>query len=149
MNVILPGDVINTAARLFSVTPDEIRGSERHQHLSFVRLAAMAATRDLTGLGYKAVAYEFGGRDHTCVINACQRRASHPTINRYAKEITEAVLANPVPAGWIVSVHCACGWSLERVLPDHTTQSITGFVDLVTERNRHREACTAAEGEAA
>jgi hypothetical protein len=149
MNLILPADVINTAAALFDVTPRDIQGERRNQPLSHIRSAAMAVTRDVTGLSYPAIGYEFGARDHTCVINACRRRASNEIISRYASAIIEALNAKPLaPAGWTVTGRCSCGWTVERLLAVDTIRSLTEFVALLAERDAHHATCATTRGAA-
>ncbi|MGI0015805.1 MAG: helix-turn-helix domain-containing protein, partial [Nitrososphaera sp.] len=65
---------IQTAvAEFFRIRPEEMRAKRRTKDLAFPRQVAMYLARELTDASLPRIGEEFGGRDHTTVIHACQR----------------------------------------------------------------------------
>ena len=60
-------------ADYFSLTPADLKGKKRTKTISFPRQVAMYVSRSLTDCSTTEVGLEFGGRDHTTVMHACQR----------------------------------------------------------------------------
>lgn len=61
--------------RLFSITHDELLSRSRDPRLTWPRHLAMYLSRELTSDSLPAIGRQFGGRDHSTVLNA-HRRAS-------------------------------------------------------------------------
>ena len=81
-------DVIQrVVADYFNLTPNDLRGKKRTKAIAFPRQIAMYITRELTEYSTTEVGLEFGGRDHTTVMHACQRVDSKmkadPSIEPY------------------------------------------------------------------
>ncbi|MCF6334166.1 MAG: chromosomal replication initiator protein DnaA, partial [Spirochaetales bacterium] len=67
-------DVIQrVVADYFNLTPNDLRGKKRTKAIAFPRQIAMYITREITEYSTTEVGLEFGGRDHTTVMHACQR----------------------------------------------------------------------------
>ncbi len=67
-------DVIQrTIADYFGLSMQELKGKKRTKVIAFPRQVAMYICRELTELSTTEVGLEFGGRDHTTVMYACQR----------------------------------------------------------------------------
>jgi len=60
-------------ADYFSLTPADLKGKKRTKAIAFPRQVAMYVSRSLTNFSTTEVGLEFGGRDHTTVMHACQR----------------------------------------------------------------------------
>ncbi|MGH2372231.1 MAG: helix-turn-helix domain-containing protein, partial [Nitrososphaera sp.] len=60
-------------AEFFRIRPEEMRAKRRTKDLAFPRQIAMYLARELTDTSLPRIGEEFGGRDHTTVIHACQR----------------------------------------------------------------------------
>ena len=60
-------------ADYFSLTPADLKGKKRTKAIAFPRQVAMYVSRSLTNYSTTEVGLEFGGRDHTTVMHACQR----------------------------------------------------------------------------
>jgi chromosomal replication initiator protein len=56
-----------------SFTIDDLKGKSRRRPLVITRQIAMYMTRQLTDLSFPVIAREFGGRDHTTVMHACDK----------------------------------------------------------------------------
>lgn len=77
-----------TVADYFNIGLDEMRAKKRSRNVSFPRQVAMFLARELTEASLLKIGEEFGGRDHTTVIHACEK------IQEDLKE--DAVLASTV-----------------------------------------------------
>jgi len=91
-------DVIQrTVADYFNLSANELKGKKRTRQVAFPRQIAMYIARDITEASMTDIGLEFGGRDHTTVMHACQRVESRmrtdptiedvlQTLNRRIKE---------------------------------------------------------------
>lgn len=65
--------ILGVTAEKFHFSIDELKGKSRRRPLVLARQLAMFVSRELTELSYPAIAREFGGRDHTTVMHACDK----------------------------------------------------------------------------
>jgi chromosomal replication initiator protein len=70
---ITPTLIIGQTAQYFSLTLDEISGPSRTRNLVEARHIAMYLCRELTDLSLPSIGREFGGRDHTTILHACDK----------------------------------------------------------------------------
>jgi chromosomal replication initiator protein len=63
-------------ASYFSVRIADLKGPRRHRGISRPRMIAMYLCRELTGASFPEIGLRFGGKDHSTVINACNRITS-------------------------------------------------------------------------
>jgi chromosomal replication initiator protein len=60
-------------AEHFQITNEELVGGRRTKELSWARQIAMYLSRELTDSSLPKIGMEFGGRDHTTVMHACDK----------------------------------------------------------------------------
>ena len=65
--------ILSATSEQFNFTIEELVGKSRRRPLVIARQMAMYITRELTDLSYPLIAREFGGRDHTTVMHACDK----------------------------------------------------------------------------
>ena len=65
-------DLVNEAARLFSLKSSEITGRSRQAYVARARFALCAALRE-RGASYPQIGKWLGGRDHSTIIHAVER----------------------------------------------------------------------------
>ena len=79
----------------YSLTPADLKGKKRTQAIAFPRQVAMFLARSLTKFSTTEVGIEFGGRDHTTVMHACQRVAARlktdVTLETSLQKITNSI----------------------------------------------------------
>ncbi len=75
-------------AEYYSVKIDEMSAKIRTKHIALARQVAMFITRELTGTSLPKIGEEFGGRDHTTVIHACEKISK---AKKTDPEVTEAI----------------------------------------------------------
>jgi len=81
----------------FGLSYKDLRGKRRTKAVAFPRQVAMYLSRDLTEYSTTEVGAEFGGRDHTTVMHACQKIEDRmkldpnlePTLQTLVKRIKE------------------------------------------------------------
>ncbi|GIX08016.1 MAG: chromosomal replication initiator protein DnaA [Candidatus Poribacteria bacterium] len=92
---LTPDPIIQIVADYFKMRPSEIRSKRRTKRIATVRHIAMYLCRRLTGLPLIDIGQEFGGRDHSTVINACnkieQQAARDPQLAQMLQEIIELI----------------------------------------------------------
>jgi chromosomal replication initiator protein len=91
-------DVIQrTVADYFNLSSQELKGKKRTKVIAFPRQLAMYVAREITEYSTTEVGLEFGGRDHTTVMHACQRiehrmrtdPTVEPTVQFLVRQIKE------------------------------------------------------------
>ena len=90
-------EIQRVVADYFNLSHNDLRGKKRTKAIAFPRQIAMYITREITEYSTTEVGIEFGGRDHTTVMHACQRieskLKSDPSldsiIQRLVREIKE------------------------------------------------------------
>ncbi|MGB5755510.1 MAG: chromosomal replication initiator protein DnaA [Acidimicrobiales bacterium] len=65
--------ILEATVEQFGFTLEELTGKSRRRPLVIARQMAMYVTRQLTDLSFPLIAKEFGGRDHTTVMHACDK----------------------------------------------------------------------------
>jgi chromosomal replication initiator protein len=65
--------ILRSVAEYFGLSPNDLRGKKRTKAIAFPRQIAMYLAREMTEYSTTEVGIEFGGRDHTTVMYACQK----------------------------------------------------------------------------
>lgn len=60
-------------AEVFDIKMEDFNSKKRTRAIAYPRQIAMYLSRDLTDLSLPKIGEEFGGRDHTTVIHACDK----------------------------------------------------------------------------
>lgn len=68
--------ILTATTEHFNFTIEELTGKSRRRPLVIARQIAMYVSRELTDLSFPMIAREFGGRDHTTVMHACDKIAA-------------------------------------------------------------------------
>ena len=67
--------VMNIVAEYFNVTVDQIMGKDRHKGVMLPRHISMYLIKNELSESYERIGSEFGGRNHTTVMHACNKTA--------------------------------------------------------------------------
>ncbi len=82
-------------AEYFGLSQNELKGKKRTRAIAFPRQLAMYIARNVTELSTTEIGLEFGGRDHTTVMHACQRVAERkrtdPTLDPVISHLTRTI----------------------------------------------------------
>jgi len=70
---VTPELIIETVARQYDTTPEDIIGKNRSQQITLPRQIAMYICRRMTSLSTTNIGKAFGGRDHTTVMHGCDK----------------------------------------------------------------------------
>src|SRR3974390_2676497 len=70
---ITPQLILDETAKMFGWTVEDLCDKSRRRPLVTARQIGMYVFRELTDYSYPKIAEEFGGRDHTTVMHACEK----------------------------------------------------------------------------
>ena len=70
---------------------DDFNSKKRTRTIAYPRQIAMYICRELTDLSLPKIGSEFGGRDHTTVIHACNKISKQMQDDMTTKRIVESV----------------------------------------------------------
>lgn len=84
-----------TVAKHFGIKVSDMKSKRRTRNITFPRQIAMYLSRELTDSSLPEVGSEFGGRDHTTVIHACDKIQSEmkmdPSLQATIKELIDDI----------------------------------------------------------
>ena len=78
----------------FKIKMEDFQSKKRTRAIAFPRQIAMYLTRELTDLSLPKIGDEFGGRDHTTVIHACDKINGDMKIDEDLKRKIEDVITS-------------------------------------------------------
>ena len=83
-------------AEYFGLSQNDLKGKKRTKAIAFPRQLAMYIVRDITELSTTEIGLEFGGRDHTTVMHACQRveerKRIDPTLGPVVSHLSRTIM---------------------------------------------------------
>lgn len=82
----------STVAEYFNMKKDDFESKKRTRQIAYPRQVAMYITRELTDLSLPKIGEEFGGRDHTTVIHACEKISSEMLSNLDLKNKVDSII---------------------------------------------------------
>lgn len=71
--VIDSNSIKDIVSRYYNIRVEEFKSKKRNREISYPRQIAMYLCRELTDMSLPKIGDEFGGRDHTTVIHACEK----------------------------------------------------------------------------
>ena len=81
-------DVIDIVAKYYSLTKSDLVGEERRKEIMTARQVSMYLIREILDQSYEAIGDNFGGRNHTTVMHACNKIANQLKIdNRLLRDL--------------------------------------------------------------
>lgn len=81
-------------ARYFDIRPEEFKSKKRTRDIAYPRQIAMYLCRDLTDMSLPKIGEEFGGRDHTTVIHACDKISEEIESNSETRRAVNEIKRN-------------------------------------------------------
>lgn len=82
-------------AEHYNLTVSDMKAKKRTRSIAFPRQIAMYLSRELTDLSLPRIGEEFGGRDHSTVIHACDKIGEcireDPDLNQEIKKISDKI----------------------------------------------------------
>jgi len=82
----------STVAEYFNMKIDDFESKKRTRQIAYPRQVAMYITRELTDLSLPKIGEEFGGRDHTTVIHACEKISTEMLSNLDLKNKIDSMI---------------------------------------------------------
>lgn len=86
--------ITNEVARTYNISVEDIKGRKRNANISTARMVAMYCVREITGISTEEIGSEYGGRDHSTVVYACNTIASRLQTDTHMKETVEDIIKN-------------------------------------------------------
>lgn len=84
-------------ASYYGLSLDDFKARKRTRSVAFPRQVAMYLSRELTDYSLPKIGEEFGGRDHTTVIHACEKiaadRKQDPSLHSLLDQLTAQIKA--------------------------------------------------------
>lgn len=89
---VISSDFIQeTVAKYFNISAKELKGSKRSNDIAFPRQIAMYLCRNVAQMSLPQIGKDFGKRDHTTVMHACNKIEQEMKENQNTKLIVESV----------------------------------------------------------
>jgi len=89
---VISSDFIQeTVAKYFNISAKEIKGSKRSNDIAFPRQIAMYLCRNVAHMSLPQIGKDFGKRDHTTVMHACNKIDKELKENQNTKLIVDSV----------------------------------------------------------
>lgn len=87
--------IIDTVARYFNISAEEILGPRRQSTIATPRQIAMYISRDLTAMSLAEIGAAFGGKDHTTVLHSINKISgileNDPKLSQTVHDLTENI----------------------------------------------------------
>ena len=93
-NIYNNGDIPSiqkAVCEYYGITIDEIKSKKRSNKIAYPRQIAMYLSRMLTDESFPRIGLEFGGRDHSTVIHACDKIESDLKTDNELKNIIKSI----------------------------------------------------------
>ena len=78
-------------ANYFKITIEDLKGKRKSANIAYPRMIGMYLAKTLTDENFNRIGLEFGGRDHSTVIHACNRidkdLKNNENLSKQLKEI--------------------------------------------------------------
>lgn len=84
-------DIKNAVSQEFGIKPADLESSKRSKEIVLPRHVAMYLCREVAGLSYKQIGKEFGKRNHTTVMAACEKMAKELQENQELGELVDKI----------------------------------------------------------
>lgn len=89
---VISSDFIQeTVAKYFNISAKDLKGSKRSNDIAFPRQIAMYLCRNVAQMSLPQIGKDFGKRDHTTVMHACNKIEKEIKENQNTKLIVESV----------------------------------------------------------
>ncbi|MDL2324096.1 chromosomal replication initiator protein DnaA [Ruminococcaceae bacterium OttesenSCG-928-A16] len=86
--------ITNEVARTYNVSPEDIKSRKRNANISTARMVAMYCVREITGISMEEIGSEFGNRDHSTVVYACNTITTRLKNDTHMRETVEDIIKN-------------------------------------------------------
>ena len=89
---VISSDFIQeTVGKYFNINPKDLKGSKRSNDITFPRQIAMYLCRNVANMSLPQIGRDFGKRDHTTVMHACNKIEKDIKESKETKLIVESV----------------------------------------------------------
>jgi chromosomal replication initiator protein len=86
--------ITSEVARTYNISPEDIRSRKRSSNISTARQIAMYCIREITGISMEEIGNQFGNRDHSTVVYACNTIVHKMQADTHLRDIAEDIIRN-------------------------------------------------------
>lgn len=86
--------ITSEVARTYNISTEDIRSRKRSANISTARMVSMYCVREITGISMEEIGQEFGGRDHSTVVYACNTISTRLENDIHMRETVEDIIKN-------------------------------------------------------
>lgn len=86
--------IISEVGRTYGISPQDIRSNKRSAQISSARQISVYIVREITQMSMATIGEEFGGRDHSTMVYACQQVERNMKRDIRYKETVEDIIKN-------------------------------------------------------
>lgn len=97
--------VQETVAKYFNINAKDLKGSKRSNDIAFPRQIAMYLCRNVAQMSLPQIGKDFGKRDHTTVMHACNKIEKDIKENSNTKLIVESVKNILLESKWFKNIY--------------------------------------------
>ena len=85
-------NILRVVADYYKLSYNDLKGKKRTKNIAFPRQVAMYIARDITEYSTTELGFEFGGRDHTTVMHACQKIEERLKLDPHLESTIQALV---------------------------------------------------------
>ena len=86
--------IITEVARVYGVSPEDIRSNKRASQISTARKVAIYVVREVTEMPLASIGMEFGGRDHSTIVYAISNITNSLEKDANMKSLVDDIIKN-------------------------------------------------------
>ncbi len=86
--------ITSEVGRTYNVSIDDIKSRKRTANISIARMVSMYCVREITGCSMEMIGEEFGNRDHSTVVYACNTVENRLKTDTRFRETVEDIINN-------------------------------------------------------
>ncbi len=86
--------ITSEVGRTYNVSVEDIKSRKRTANISIARMVSMYCVREITGTSMELIGTEFGNRDHSTVVYACNTVESRLKTDTRFRETVEDIINN-------------------------------------------------------
>ncbi len=83
--------IMQVVCKFFNIRVEDILSEKRSNNVAFPRQIGMYLCRELVNMGFPQIGKDFGGRDHSTVMHACNKIIEEYKNNNETKELIEDI----------------------------------------------------------
>jgi len=88
---IMAADIKQAVARKYGIRAADLESAKRAKGVVLPRHIAMYLCREIAAMSYKQIGKEFGKRNHTTVMSACEKMANELQVDGELQQVIDEI----------------------------------------------------------